>query len=49
MGSDLLEIAAPETAGDVSGRKYSKTAATSVGRQILRKQLSKGSSKGLQA
>ena len=39
VGADLLEFAVPEIAEVVSGRKNSKRAAKSVGRQILRKQL----------
>ena len=39
VGADLLEIAAPEVADVVSGRKNFITAAKSVGRQTLRKQL----------
>ena len=45
VGADLLEIAAPEIAEIVSGRKSFKTAAKSVGRQSLRKQLGSGSRK----
>ena len=41
--SDLLEFGAPETVEVFSGRKIFKTAAKSVGRQNLRKQLSKDS------
>ena len=43
VGADLLEIAVPEIAEVVSGRKKIKTAAKSVGRQTLRKQLGEGS------
>ena len=39
IGADLLEFAVPEIAEVVSGRKNFKTAAKSVGRQTLRKQL----------
>ena len=39
VGADLLEFAVPETAQVVIGRKNIKTAAKSVGRQTLRKQL----------
>ena len=39
VGADLLEFAVPEIAEVVSGRKNIKTAAKSVGRQTLRKQL----------
>ena len=41
--ADLLEFAVPEIAEVVSGRKNIKTAAKSVGRQTLRKQLCEGS------
>ena len=43
VGDDLLEFAVPETAEIVSGRKNIKTAAKSVGRQTLTKQLGEGS------
>ena len=43
VGADLLEFAVPEIAEVVSGRKNFKTAAKSVGRQTLRKQLGEGS------
>ena len=43
VGADLLEFAVPEIAEVVSGRKYCKTAAKSVGKQTLRKQLDEGS------
>ena len=43
VGADLLEFAVPETAEVVSGRKIFKTAAKSVGRRTLRKQLGEGS------
>ena len=49
LGADLFEIAEPENAEVVSGRKNFKTAAKSVERQTLRKQLGSGSRKGLQA
>ena len=39
LGADLFEFAAPEVAEVVSGRKNFRTAADSVGRQALRKQL----------
>ena len=39
VGAELLEFAAPEVAEVVSGRKNFKTAAKSVGRQNLSKQL----------
>ena len=45
VGADLLEFAVPEIAEVVSGRKIIKTAAKSVGRQTLRKQLGSGSRK----
>ena len=38
VGADLLEFGEPELPEVVSGRKYFKTAAKSVGRQTLRKQ-----------
>ena len=45
MGADLLEFALPEIADVVSGRKKLKTAAKSVARQTVRKQLGSGSRK----
>ena len=42
VGADLLEFAAKEIAEVLSGRKSFKTAAKSVGRQTLRKQLVSG-------
>ena len=45
LGADLSEFAVSEVTGIVSGRKNFKTAAKSVGRQHLRKQLGSGSSK----
>ena len=45
VGADLLEFAVPEIAEVVSGRKNFKTAAKSVERQTLRKQLGGGSRK----
>ena len=45
VGADLLEIAVPEIAEVVSDRKNFKTAAKSVGRQTLRKQLGSGGRK----
>ena len=42
VGADLLEFAVPENEEVVSGRKNFKTAAKSVGRQTLRKQLGDG-------
>ena len=43
--ADLLEVAVPEIAEVVSGRKNFKTAAKSVGKQTLKKQLGEGSRK----
>ena len=43
VGADLLEFAVPEIAEVVSGRKNFKTAAKSVGKQTLKKQLGQGS------
>ena len=43
IGADMLEFAVPEIAEVVSGRKNIKTAAKSVGKQILRKQSGEGS------
>ena len=43
VGADLLEFAVPEIAELVSGRRNIKTAAKSLGRQTLRKQLGEGS------
>ena len=45
VGADLLEFAVPEIADVVSGGKYFKASAKSVGRQTLRKQLGSGSRK----
>ena len=45
VDADLLEFAVPEIAEVVSGRKNFKTAAKSVGRHTLRKQLRSGSRK----
>ena len=45
VGADVLEFAVPEIAEVASGRKNIKTAAKSVGRHILRKQLGSGSRK----
>ena len=39
IGADMLEFGVPETAVVVSGRKNFKTAAKSLGKQTLRKQL----------
>ena len=46
VGADLLEFAVPEIAEVVSGRKNFKTAAKSVEKQTLEKQLGEGSRKG---
>ena len=43
VGADLLEFAVPEIAEVVSGRKNFKTAAKSVGKKTLKKQLGEGS------
>ena len=43
IGADLLEFAVPEFTEVVIGRKNFKTAAKSVGRQTVRKQLGEGS------
>ena len=43
VGADSLEFAVPEIAEVVNGRKSFKTAAKSVGKQILKKQLGDGS------
>ena len=45
VGAGFLEFAVPEVADVVSGKKNFKTAAKSVGRQILRKQLEGGQQK----
>ena len=45
VGGDLLEFAVPKIAEVVSGRKKFKTAAKSVGRPTMRKQLGSGSRK----
>ena len=42
VGADLLEFAVPGTAEVLNGRKNFKTAAKSVGKQILKKQLGEG-------
>ena len=47
VGADLLQFAVPEIAEVVIGRKNFKTAAKSVGRQTLRKQLGEGSHRQL--
>ena len=46
VGANLLEFAVPEIAEVVSGRKNFKTAAKSVGKQTLRKQLGEGEGQG---
>ena len=46
IGADMLEFAVPEIAEVVSGRKNFKTAAKSVGKQTLKKQLGEGSRRG---
>ena len=46
VGADLLEFAAPETGEVISGRKSFKTAAKSVGKETLKKQLGEGSRRG---
>ena len=43
VGADLLELAAPEIGEVISGRKSFKSAAKSVGKQTLKKQLGEGS------
>ena len=43
VGADLLEFAAPEIGEVFRGRKSSKSAAKSVGKQTLKKQLREGS------
>ena len=45
VGADLLEFAVPEVADVVSGKKNFQTAAKSVGKQTLRKQLGGGKQK----
>ena len=42
IGADTLEFAVPEIGEVISGRKSFKTAAKSVGKQTLRKQLGEG-------
>ena len=49
MGADSFEFAVQENAVFVSGRKNFKTAAKSVGRQTLRKQMCSGSMKKVKA
>ena len=43
LGADVLEFAAPEVGEVISGRKSFKSAAKSVGKQTLKKQLGEGS------
>ena len=45
LGADLVEFAVPEGTDVASGKKVFKTAAKSVGRQTLRKQLGGSSQK----
>ena len=45
VGADLLEFAAPEIGEVISGRKSFKSAANSVRKQTLKKQLGQGSRK----
>ena len=45
VSADLIEVALPETAEVAIGGKNFRTAAKSVGRQTLRKQLGSGSRK----
>ena len=45
VGADFLKFAVPEVADVVSGKKNLKTAAKSVGRQTLKKQLRVGKQK----
>ena len=45
VGADLLEFAAPEIGEVISGRKSFKSAAKSVGKQTLTKQLGEGNRK----
>ena len=46
VGADLLEFAAPQIGEVISGRKSFKSAAKSVGKQTLRKQLGEGQGQG---
>ena len=46
IGADTLEFAAPEIGEVISGRKSFKSAAKSVGKQTLRKQLEERSRRG---
>ena len=43
IGADMLEFAAPEIGGVISGRKSLRSAAKSVGKQTLKKQMGEGS------
>ena len=43
IGADMLEFAAPEIGEVISGRKSFKSAAKSVGKQTLKKELGQGS------
>ena len=43
VGADLLEFAASEIGEVISGRKSFKSAAKSVGKQVLKKQICEGS------
>ena len=43
IGADMLEFAAPEIGEVICGRRSFKTAAKSVGKQTLKKQLGSGS------
>ena len=49
VGAEFLEVAAPENVEVASGTKNFKTAAKSVGKQTLKKQLGDGRGKKLQA
>ena len=49
VGAYLLDVAVPEIGEVFSGRKNLKTAAKSVGRQTLRKQLGEGSHRQIRA
>ena len=46
IGADMLEFAVPEIGEVFSGRKSFKTAAKSVGKKTLKKQLREGSRRG---
>ena len=46
IGADMLEFAVPEIGEVFSGRKSFKTAAKSVGKKTLKKQLGEGSRRG---